>query len=136
MIHVGALLLALAPLALGWAAIRRLINLRPNGLLDFHPLTEAQLADLAARLADARERWTGPWYPVPDEHGLHHPIYKTSPPAVGGDKPRRRPHVIVDSPTPTTPPAAPVSPCSAKGCPMTGGECPSDQSVIDRCPEC
>lgn len=44
--------------------------------------------------------------------------------------------------TPTTPPAvgracARVCGPATNGCPMTGGgDCPTDQRVIDKCPEC
>jgi hypothetical protein len=49
--------------------------------------------------------------------------------------------VTVDNP-PTTPPTvgrACTRVCgpAADGCPMTnGGACPTDQKVIDKCPEC
>lgn len=99
MIPLLAVWLALcAGFTLGLAAAalrgprRHVTAVRPGGIVTSRkPLSEAQIAAFADALAEARAGWTGRWNPTPDEHGLHQPIYKTSPPTRGGDDLKENP---------------------------------------------
>lgn len=56
---------------------RHVTAVRPGGIvMSRKPLSEAQLAAFTEALAEARAGWTGRWNPVPDNHGLHHPIMR------------------------------------------------------------